>query len=185
MSGKHSRRRPWWRRWWLPAAVAVVLLGAAGAWAVSRSGSGSAPPRSSATSASVTSVPGSAGPGATTAGTATPATTTGVAVPTTAAAGPTTTLAVGPPSSTPGTLSYTVPAGTAVVVSASNPCWIEVRDRAGAPITHVTTLQSGQSLALVSPVWMRLGDPLNVHVTAGGAPVALPRHSANIAFVSA
>jgi hypothetical protein len=65
-------------------------------------------------------------------------------------------------------------AGTTIKVVASNPCWIEVRATKGGPITHVTTLQAGQTLSLPSPMWMRLGNPANVHATAGTTALQLP-----------
>jgi hypothetical protein len=65
-------------------------------------------------------------------------------------------------------------AGTTIMVVASNPCWIEVRATAGGPITQVTTLQAGQTLSLPSPLWMRMGNPANVHVTAGTTALQLP-----------
>jgi hypothetical protein len=81
---------------------------------------------------------------------------------------------VGPPVSAPGSLTYTMAAGATIKVVASNPCWIEVRTSAGGPVTRVTTVQAGQTLSLSSPLWMRLGNPANVHVTAGTTALDLP-----------
>jgi hypothetical protein len=83
-------------------------------------------------------------------------------------------VAIGPPVSAPGSLTYRLATGTTIKVVASNPCWIEVRARAGGPITRVTTLQAGQTLSLPTPLWMRLGNPANVHVTAGTAALQVP-----------
>jgi hypothetical protein len=83
-------------------------------------------------------------------------------------------VTVGPPISAPGSLTYTMATGLAIKVVASNSCWIEVRATADGPITRVTTLQAGQALSLPSPLWMRLGNPANVHVTAGTTALRLP-----------
>ena len=74
----------------------------------------------------------------------------------------------------PGSLTYTMAAGTPIKVVASNPCWVEVRAAASGPITHVATLQAGHGLSLPSPLWMRLGNPANVQVTAGTTALQLP-----------
>jgi hypothetical protein len=87
---------------------------------------------------------------------------------------PPTTVAIGPPVAAPGSLTYTMKADTTIKVVASNACWVEVRATAGGPITQVTTLQAGQTLSLPSPLWMRLGNPANVHVTAGTTDLRLP-----------
>jgi hypothetical protein len=87
---------------------------------------------------------------------------------------PPTTPAIGSPVAAPGSLTYTMAAGTTIKVVASNPCWIELRPAAGGPVTRVTTLQAGQTLSLPSPLWMRMGNPANVHVTAGTTALQLP-----------
>jgi hypothetical protein len=75
--------------------------------------------------------------------------------------------------------------GTTIKVVASNPCWVEVRAAAGGPITQVTTLQAGQELALPSPLWMRLGNPANVHVSAGTTALQLPIGPGDLVIESA
>ena len=139
--------------------VAVALGAAAGVWVATRSGSSATP---AATASTSTSVPFSASN--TEATTAEPST----------SLQPPTTVAIGAPVRAPGSLTYTMTAGTTIKVVASNPCWIEVRATAGGPITQVTTLQAGQTLSLPSPLWMRLGNPANVQVTAGTTALQLP-----------
>jgi Domain of unknown function (DUF4115) len=95
------------------------------------------------------------------------------------------TVAIGVPVGAPGSLTYTMAAGTTIKVVASNPCWIEVRDTAGGAITQVTTLQAGQTLSLRSPLWMRLGNPANVHVIAGTTALQLPIGSGDLVIRSA
>jgi hypothetical protein len=75
--------------------------------------------------------------------------------------------------------------GMAIQVTASNPCWIEVRATAHGPITRVTTLQAGQTLSLPSPLWMRMGNPANVHVTAGTTELRLPDGPGDLVINSA
>jgi hypothetical protein len=141
--------------------IVVLALGAAGGiWAATRSGSSATP---AATASTSTSVPFST---STTAAAA-------VAAPSTSLQTPTT-VAIGPPVSAPGSLTYTMAAGTTIKVVAANPCWIEVRPAAGGPITQSTILQAGQTLSFPSPLWMRLGNPANVSVTAGTTVLQLP-----------
>jgi hypothetical protein len=83
-------------------------------------------------------------------------------------------VAIGGPVEAPGSLTYTMAAGTTIKVVASSPCWIEVRATETGPITQVTTLQAGQTLSVPSPLWMRLGNPAHVHVTAGTTALQLP-----------
>jgi hypothetical protein len=155
------RKRPWWKRQVPVVAIVAVTLGAAaGVWWATRSGSSPTP---AATASTSTSVPFSASN--------TEATT--VAEPSTSLQSPTT-VAVGVPVGAPGSLTYTMAAGTTIKVVASNPCWIEIRATTGGAISQVTTLQAGQTLWLRSPLWMRLGNPANVHVTAGTTTLQLP-----------
>jgi hypothetical protein len=94
-------------------------------------------------------------------------------------------VAIGPPVSAPGSLTYAMATGTTIHVVASNPCWIEVRPARGGPVTQVTTLQAGQTLSLSSPLWMRLGNPGNVHVTAGTTDLQLPIGPGDLVITSA
>jgi hypothetical protein len=151
--------------------IAVALCVAAGVWAATRSGSSATPSAGAPTSTSQP-VPTST----------TRATIAAERSTSTASA---TTVAIGPPVSAPGSLTYTMAAGTSVNVVASNPCWIEVRATAGGPITQVTTLQAGHALSLPSPLWMRLGNPANVHVTAGTTTLQLPIGTGDLVIRSA
>lgn len=108
----------------------------------------------------------------------------------TAAAPPTTTLStatsalpVSPATTTPalsgpvtarGSVTYTVAPGTEVVVSATGPCWFEVRRQKGSPVLDLLTLAPGASKTYTAPVWMRFGNADNVSVTVGGTRLKLP-----------
>jgi hypothetical protein len=158
--------------------IAVVAVGAVGGvWEATRSGSSAPPAAAASTSTSVT-FPAS--------------TTEAITVPETATSPqrstspqPSTSLAISPPVSAPGSLTYTRAAGTTIKVVASNPCWIEIRASAVGPITRVTTLQAGQTLSLSSPLWMRLGNPANVHVTSGTTAFELPSGPGDLVIRSA
>jgi hypothetical protein len=176
MRGKHLRKRPWWKRPGPLVVILAVLLGAAGgAWAATRSGSSAtaAAKASTSTSRPLPAASTGATTGATT-GARTGATTSAAPSTSVLALPSPTTVTVGPPVSAPGSLTYTMASGMAIKVVASNSCWIEVRTIAHGPITQVTTLQAGQVLSLPSPLWIRLGNPANVHVTAGTTELQLP-----------
>jgi hypothetical protein len=89
-----------------------------------------------------------------------------------------------PSASTDSSFTYTLPAGSPVVVAALQPCWIEVRDSAESPVINETTLQSHQTVTLTSPVWIRFGDPTHVRVTTGSSPLRLPSLSGELIIVS-
>jgi hypothetical protein len=172
MRGKHRRRRPWWQRPGpLLLIIAVAVGAAAGIWSVTRSlASGT----QAVTASTSTSEPlPTSGGGA-----------SSLPEPATSLE-PATTVAIGSPVSAPGSLMYTMAAGAPIQVVAVNPCWIEVRDTAGAPVTRVTTLQAGQTLSLTSPVWMRLGNPANVHVTVETTALQLPTGPGDLIITSA
>jgi uncharacterized protein DUF4115 len=172
MRGMHKRRRPWWKR---PGAliltIAVALGAAAGIWSIARPGAAGT---RAATASTSTSEPLPTSNGGTPSSVPKPAT----------SLEPTTTVAIGSPVSAPGSLTYTMVAGAPVEVVASNPCWIEVRDGAGGPLTRVTTLQAGQTLSLTSPVWMRLGNPANVRVTVRTTALQLPTGPGDLVITS-
>jgi Domain of unknown function (DUF4115) len=166
------RKRPRWKRTAPLVVIVALALGAAGAaWAMTRSGSSATP---GATASTSTSEPFSS---------STAAATT-LAAPSTSVESPRI-VAISPPISAPGSLTYTMAAGTTIKVVASNPCWVEVRAAASGPVTQVTTLQAGHGLSLPSPLWMRLGNPANVHVTAGTTALQLPVGPGDLVIESA
>jgi hypothetical protein len=62
-----------------------------------------------------------------------------------------------------------------IVVTASGPCWLEVK--VGSPAGQVVyegTLAAGQRSSVTGPAWLRLGDPPNVSVTVNGTVMTVP-----------
>ncbi len=89
-----------------------------------------------------------------------------------------TTTAVGAVTQTASGYQYQV-AGTEVsaVLSASGPCWLEVRGgSASGPALFEATLTSGSTKSFSSPggLWLRLGAPRSVRLSLQGHDVALP-----------
>lgn len=150
--------------------MVAVIAAAVSAWLGTRgpSRSAKAPPQSPATSAQA--APSTSAAPTTAAATSAPT----VASTVTSTAPPTTALSIAPPVTKAGSVTYTIPAGTPIDVAATRACWVEARAGAGGPVSHVGTLQAGQSLTLASPVWIRMGNPANLRVTAGGTPLQLP-----------
>lgn len=186
MPGLHSRKKPKARRarW---ALVVILVLGGAGAavWKLSQPNGHSH--QTLVAGPSTTSV------ATTTVTTAQPVTTATLAptvvssqTSTSAAAipAPTTTVPLGSPVSAPGSYTYTLPAGTAVTVSATLPCWIESAQSAGGTIQTDTVLQAGQTASFTVPVWIRLGDPTHVKVLADGTSLQLPALSGDLIIES-
>lgn len=97
-----------------------------------------------------------------------PPTTTELLSPTTSAAG------ISGPVTARGSVTYTVAAGTQVEVSATGPCWFEVRRQKGSPVIDLLTLAPGTSRTYAAPVWMRFGNADNVSVTVGTTRLKLP-----------
>jgi hypothetical protein len=95
-----------------------------------------------------------------------------------------TTVVVGPPIKAAGSYTYTVAAGTPITITAGNQCWIQARTKANGPILADVILRAGQARSFVSPVWLRLGDPTNVRVTAGTTSLPLPALSGDVSIVS-
>ncbi|MGC8512743.1 MAG: DUF4115 domain-containing protein [Acidimicrobiales bacterium] len=98
-------------------------------------------------------------------------------VPTTTTPSPTTTV-VGAVAQTASGYQYQV-AGTDVsaVLSASGPCWLEVRGgSASGPALFEATLTSGSTKSFSSPggLWLRLGAPGSVRLSLQGSDVVLP-----------
>jgi hypothetical protein len=120
-----------------------------------------------------------------------PAPSTTVAPPTSNPAPTTTTVSppapagtVPPPVVGTDSITYTLPAGTPVLVTAVNPCWIQVRPSASGPVSQEEILPAGQQLSLPSPVWIRFGDPSSARATVGSTPLRLPRLSGQLVVVS-
>jgi hypothetical protein len=102
------------------------------------------------------------------------------AVQTSTTAAPTTTLPRRKPvvllSAIGGTDTYQLTSKTAsIVVTASGPCWVEVRagSSAGQVVTE-QTLQAGQAVKVTGPAWIRLGDPPYAKVSVDGSPTTVP-----------
>jgi hypothetical protein len=105
-------------------------------------------------------------------------------VPTSTSVLPSTTTVIGTPVSIPGSITYTVAAGTPIKVVALSRCWIEARVAAGGTILTNAILQAGQATTFSAPIWLRLGDPTNVRVTAGGTALQLPALSGDLIVLS-
>ncbi|MGH9073648.1 MAG: RodZ domain-containing protein, partial [Acidimicrobiales bacterium] len=74
-----------------------------------------------------------------------------------------------------------------VVLKASGPCWVEEKAGASGQPLWTGTLTAGASRAFpaTDSLWLRLGDPANVHVSLGGVPVRFPAsgaHPLNLSF---
>src|SRR5579875_495185 len=75
-----------------------------------------------------------------------------------------------------GTDTFQLTSRTAsIVVTASGPCWVEVRagSSSGQVVTE-ETLAAGQQAKVTGPAWIRLGDPPNAAVTVDGTPTTIP-----------
>ncbi|HET7524176.1 MAG TPA: hypothetical protein VFJ79_08555 [Acidimicrobiales bacterium] len=66
---------------------------------------------------------------------------------------------IGPPIQRPGSVTYTLPAGTTLTVTETVDCWIEVCASAGGKVLSAGTLLAGRTEQFVSPVWIRFGNP--------------------------
>jgi hypothetical protein len=93
-----------------------------------------------------------------------------------------TTITAAPPkpavlvSSQNGTATYQLSSASAsIVVSASGPCWLEVR--ANSPLGQIVyegTLEAGVHFSVTGPAWIRLGNPPAVAVKVNGTPMTVP-----------
>ncbi len=81
-------------------------------------------------------------------------------------------------------VTYTLPAGTPVKVTAVNRCWVQVRASASAPVTEETILAAGQVITVPSPLWIRLGDPSSATATVGATNLQLPSLAGQLVVVS-
>jgi hypothetical protein len=77
-----------------------------------------------------------------------------------------------------------VAAGTRITITARNRCWIQARTTANGPVLADVILRAGQTTSFASPVWLRLGDPTNVRVTAGTTSLPLPGLSGDVSVIS-
>lgn len=75
---------------------------------------------------------------------------------------------------TPQVVTYTLPAGTGIVLTAHGACYVEARPSQSGPVTYQGTLTAGQTKSFTSPVWLRFGDPTKVVANAGAVVVELP-----------
>jgi hypothetical protein len=61
------------------------------------------------------------------------------------------------------------------VVTASGPCWIEVKAHsASGQVIYEGTLGKGQESSVTGPAWIRLGDPPYVALTVNGTSMHVP-----------
>jgi Domain of unknown function (DUF4115) len=79
-------------------------------------------------------------------------------------------------SSQNGTATYQLRSASAsIVVSASGPCWLEVR--ANSPLGQIVyegTLEAGVHFSVTGPAWIRLGNPPAAAVKVNGTPMTVP-----------
>jgi hypothetical protein len=95
---------------------------------------------------------------------------------------------------TPPTAPRTPPAAQATratsiaLTAARGRCWLSVRlgSRDG-PVVYERTLERGQTVrfGLKSPLWIRIGAPLNLDARMRGKPVTLPRQLGDVLVTSA
>ena len=75
-----------------------------------------------------------------------------------------------------GTATYELSSASAsIVVSASGPCWLEVR--ANSPLGQIVyegTLEAGVHFSVTGPAWIRVGNPPAVAVKVNGTPMTVP-----------
>jgi hypothetical protein len=93
----------------------------------------------------------------------------------------TTTPRISDPLLGPGSVTYTVAAGTGVRVVANGRCWIQAR-RGGAsgPQLDDVILKTGDVKSYTAPVWIRVGNTTQVTVTAGSTVLQLPPVTGNL-----
>ena len=94
-----------------------------------------------------------------------------------------------PPASTPSSsaTTQTRPAAPVLAIAASGPTWLEIRrGSAAGAVLYRNILAAGQKLQFHRHrLWMVVGAPWYVKVTAGGRPLSLPIHDAGTVLVSA
>jgi hypothetical protein len=131
----------------------------------------------------VVGLPGQSSPGVPAAARSSAPTTTAHPHTTTTSVPPRTTTTTAPPakpavlvSSQNGTATYQLRSASAsIVVSATGPCWLEVR--ANSPLGQIVyegTLEAGGRSTVTGPAWIRLGNPPVVAVKVNGTPMTVP-----------
>jgi hypothetical protein len=81
-----------------------------------------------------------------------------------------------------GTATYQLTSPSAsIVVTASGPCWIEVKARSAAgQVVYEGILAKGQTSSVTGPAWIRLGDPPYAAVTVNGKHMSVPGATAAV-----
>jgi hypothetical protein len=128
----------------------------------------------------IVGLPGQSSPGAQTAGKTTTSSPSRSRNTTTLPPKPTTTTTPPKPavlvSTQNGTATYNLSSASAsIVVTASGPCWFEVR--ANSPLGQIInqgTLEAGTRFSVTGPAWIRLGNPAAVAVKVDGTPMTVP-----------
>jgi hypothetical protein len=70
---------------------------------------------------------------------------------------------------------YRVSRPATIVLRASGPCWVQIRQNGpGGPVTYQGDLLAGMTRAATGPSWLRLGDPSQVTVTVNGVAISPP-----------
>jgi hypothetical protein len=81
-----------------------------------------------------------------------------------------------------GTATYQLTSPSAsIVVTASGPCWIEVKGRSSAgQVIYEGILAKGQTSSVTGPAWIRLGDPPYAAVSVNGKHMSVPGATAAV-----
>jgi hypothetical protein len=93
---------------------------------------------------------------------------------------PTTPTTTAPPAAlvatSTGTSTYRVGASAIITFRANNgTCWVEIRQAGpSGPVTFTGDILAGQSRAISSPVWVRLGNPGVMAITVNGTSISPP-----------
>jgi hypothetical protein len=92
----------------------------------------------------------------------------------------TTRPAVTGPVIAPGSVTYTVAAGTVVRVMANGKCWIQARQGVSGPELDDVILKAGEVRTYTAPLWLRIGNTTHVTVSAGSTELQLPPTTGNL-----
>ena len=88
--------------------------------------------------------------------------------------------AVSAPIVGPGSVTYTVAAGTVVKVVATGRCWVQARRGSNGAVLDDVILKAGETKSYTSPLWMRIGDTSKLTVTGGSTRLQLPPTTGNL-----